>query len=253
MVGHARRKASGAILIETLGPYHLHLDQSDEAAELVKKYHYSHRVPSNVQVVATAHDAGGLFGDLGPAVAACYVSIPGSGHYSINGKQVETLELTRLVRRDDVQVNLTGLISWALRWVWKLGKGDLVVSFADKQQGHHGGIYQAASWNYDGLRDPNAEGVLLDGKHFVPMRTIISHKQAKEKFVGREVTVKRDQGKHCYWKALSRSGEKKAKLIGLTVNPYPRPDEPKPIPRERHLPTKICGRDDDHAREECGY
>jgi hypothetical protein len=240
-------------MIDTLGAYFLHLDQTDEAAELVKKYHYSHRVPSNVQVVATAHELGGLFGDLGRAVAACYVSIPGSGHYSIAGKQVETLELTRLVRRDDLQVNLTGLISWTLRWVWRLKKGDLVVSFADKQQGHHGGIYQAASWNYDGLREPNAEGVLLDGKHFVPMRTIISHKQAKEKFVGREVTVKRDQGKHCYWKALSRSGIIKAKLIGLESHPYPRPDEPKAIPLERHLPSLVCARDDVHAREECGY
>jgi len=240
-------------MIDTIGEYYLHLDQSDEAAELVKKYHYSHRVPSNVQVVATAHEQGGLFGDLGPVVAACYVSLPGSGHYSIAGKPVETLELTRLVRREGVEISLTGLISYALEWVWRLHKGDLVVSFADKQQGHHGGIYQAASWCYDGLRDPNPEGVILDGKHFIPMRTIISHKQAKEKFKGREVTVKKDQGKHCYWKALSRSGVKKAKLLGLERNPYPRPDEPAVIVPERHIPSAICRREDSHARSECGY
>lgn len=243
-------------MIDTLGEYYLHLDQSDEAAELVKKFHYSHRIPSNVQVVATAHEQGGLFGDLGMAVAACYVSIPGSGHYSIGGKPVETLELTRLVRRDDVQINLTGLISYAMEWTWRLRKGDLVISFADKQQGHHGGIYQAASWCYDGLRDPNPEGVLLDGKHFIPMRTIISHKQAKEKFKGREVTVKKDEGKHCYWKALSRSGVKKAKLLGLERLPYPRPDEPTPPPPDipqQHTPSKFCPREDRHPRSECGY
>lgn len=233
-------------------PYYLHLDQDDEAAELVKKWHYSHRVPSNVQVVATAHEQGGLFGDLGRAIAACYVSIPGSGHYSIGGKQIETLELTRLVRCDDIEIALTPLISYAMRWTWRLRKGDLVISFADKQQGHHGGIYQAASWCYDGLRDPNAEGVLIDG-HFIPMRTIISHKQAREKFKGREVTVKRDEGKHCYWKALSRSGVAKAKLLGLEHRPYPRPDAPPPPVIERHIPSKICDKDGPHARSECGY
>lgn len=245
-------------MMEMLGRFHLHLDQDDEAKDLVKKFHYSHRVPSNIQVIATAHDEGGLFGDLGHAVAACFVSIPGSGHYSINGKPVETLELTRLVRREGIDISLTGLISYAMRWTWKLRKGDLVVSFADKQQNHHGGIYQAASWNYDGLRDPNPEGVLLDGKHFIPMRTIISHKQAKEKYKDREVTVKKDQGKHCYWKSLSRSGDKKAKLLGLESNPYPRPDEPIVAPGarvkvERHNPSKVCPRDDVHPATECGY
>lgn len=234
-------------------PYYLHLDQDDEAAELVKKYHYSHRVPSNVQVVATAHEQGGLFGDLGRAVAACYVSIPGSGHYSINGVPVPTLELTRLVRRDDLDgFPLTKLISWALVWVWRLKKGDLVISFADVQQGHHGGVYQAASWFYDGLRDPNAEGVLVDGK-FIPMRTIISHKKAREQFKGRTVEVKWDNGKHCYWKPLSRSGEKKAKLIGLERRQYPRPDDPPAEIFEQHVPTTFCSRVDRHARSECGY
>jgi hypothetical protein len=219
-------------MTDQLGPYHLHLHQDDEAKELVRRFHYSHRVPSNIQLIATAHEVGGLFGDLGPAVAACFVSIPGSGHHSYKdpeyvfavAKPVDTLELTRLVRRDDVTISWTGLISWAMQWTRALKLGDLVISYADVQQGHHGGVYQAASWQYDGLRKPNAEGVLLDDEHFVPMRTIISHKRAREQYTDRKVTIKKDQGKHCYWKALTRSGWKKATLLRLRSLPYPKPD-----------------------------
>lgn len=234
------------------GPYYLHLDQNDEATELVKRYHYSHRAAANVQVVATAHEAGGLFDDLGEAVAACFISIPGSGHYKIDGEPVPTLELTRLVRHPDLAVNLSGLISWALRWVWRLKKGDLVVSYADKAEGHHGGIYQAASWCYDGFRQPVAEGVMLDGEHFIPNRTAYSLKEVQKKYKGREVTVKKTEGKYCYWKALSRGGAAKAKRIGLESHPYPRP---KDIPEqsEMHVPSTFCRRDDRHPRSECGY
>lgn len=234
------------------GPYYLHLDQADEAAELVKSYHYSHRVPSNVQVVATAHEAGGLFGDLGEAVAACFVSIPGSGHYKVNGEPVPTLELTRLVRHPDLSVNLSGLISWTLRWVWRLKKGDLVVSYADKAEGHHGGIYQAASWCYDGFRNPVAEGVILDGEHFIPNRTAYSRKEVEKKYKGYEVTVKKTEGKYCYWKALSRSGVAKAKCIGLESHPYPRPRDVTEV-TELHIPSTFCRREDRHTRSECGY
>lgn len=223
---------------ERLGAYYLHLDQMDEAKQLVEQFHYSHRVPSNIQLVATAHEGGGLFGDLGPAVAACFISIPGSGHRKIKdkvyvyaeAKDVHTLELTRLVRRDGVSISLTGLITYALKWTRKLKLGDIVFSYADIQQGHHGGVYQAASWFYDGQREPNAEGVLVDGV-FVPMRTIVSHKRAREQYPDATVKIKKDRGKHCYWKPITRRGWQLAKKMELRQLPYPKPEPGKRVIR----------------------
>ena len=44
----------------------------NEAVPLVEQFHYSRRAPANVQCVGTWHKEGGLFGDRGIAVAACF-------------------------------------------------------------------------------------------------------------------------------------------------------------------------------------
>lgn len=193
----------------------------DEASQLVVRWHYSKRPPANVQFVGTWHAAGGLFGDYGPAVAACFFCIPPT-------RWAEgVLELARLVRAPSVSVPLTGLISATCRHAASSGT-DLVVSYADQTQGHHGGIYQAASWNYAGCRNTVMDGLIVNGQ-FVPGRSCNSiwgtrsPDRLRAMFPDWDILPHYDAGKHLYWKALNKNGFKKAQRLGLKATPYPKP------------------------------
>lgn len=199
---------------------HFHVGRYGEAVELVKRHHYSRRAPSNVQCVGTLHDSGGLFGDYGEAVAACFFSIPPTRWSE------DVWELSRLVR-DDNPRPLTQLISWTCGAAKAKG-ADLLVSFADKTQGHHGGIYQAASWNYSGARDRSIDGVVIDGR-FVPGRSCNSQWGTRSpaklaEILRKTVAPHFDEGKHLYWRAMNKDGRRKAERLGLESLPYPKPD-----------------------------
>lgn len=203
---------------------HFHDNRYDDACELVVRYHYSKRVPSNVQYVGTWHIDGGLFGGSGEAVAACFLSIPPT-RWSEN-----VLELSRLVRRDDATIQITGLIAQTARFAASRG-ADLLVSFADETHGHHGGVYQAASWNYDGRRDCRMGGIVMDGQ-FIPGRSCNSRfgtrspTKLASMFPDRMVAPHYDLGKHLYWRALNKEGRRKAERIGLHKIAYPKPKRP---------------------------
>jgi hypothetical protein len=199
---------------------HFLVGQIEEAAVLVKKYHYSRRPPANVQFVGTLHLDGGLFGDQGECVAACCFSIPPTRW------KEKVFELSRLVRKEDVNVNLSFLISKCLKLLKK--KIDLVVSFADFTQGHHGGIYQACSWNFSGKRMRQMDGLLINSK-FIPGRSCNSMfgtrspERIKSVLRFADIEPHYDEGKFLYWKALSRNGAKKAGRLGLVALDYPKP------------------------------
>ena len=191
---------------------HFHCNRFEEVYALVERFHYSRRVPSNVQFVGSLHSDGGLFGDMGPCQAGIVFSIPPT-RWTEN-----VLELSRLVRRDDCTVPLTILISKACREIKKRRLIDLLVSYADWTQRHHGGIYRAASWNYDGLRKNGMDGVMLNGE-FVPGRSANSRwgtrSPARLAESGIQVEPHYDDGKHLYWRALTRDGMAKAQRLGL--------------------------------------
>jgi hypothetical protein len=200
---------------------HFHVGRYDEAVELVKRHHYSRRAPSNVQCVGTLHDEGGLFGDYGDAVAACFFSLPPTRWSE------EVWELSRLVRTDR-QISLTGLIAQTCRAAKARG-ADLLVSFADRTQGHHGGVYQAGSWEYAGCRDRAVDGVLIDGR-FVPGRSCNSTWGTRSpgklsELLRKEVLPHYDEGKHLYWRAMTKEGKRRAARLGLLSLPYPKPDQ----------------------------
>lgn len=202
--------------------YHCAIGRQDEADALVVKHHYSGRAPANVQVVGTWHEDGGLFGDRGAAVAACDFSIPPTRWSEA------VLELSRLVRAPHVTEPLSGLIKATVDHVRYARKSDLVVSFADWTQGHHGGIYQASGWNYDGKRDRRMDGVLVDGV-FIPGRSCNSRwgtrsiERLRQVLPGHTVEPHYDEGKHLYWRALNRHGVKQAERLGLRSVPFPKP------------------------------
>lgn len=199
----------------------LHLGERAEARRLVLTEHYSERWPSNVQLIATWHEAGGLFGDSGPAVAACIFCCP-AARWS-----APVLELTRLVRVPGLTAPLSGLVAEAQAWVRRKRLGDLLVSYADPLQEHHGGIYQACSWAYGGLRPPSLDSVILNGER-VPARTAnhLCGTQSVERLrlMGLDAAGVMDQGKHLYWRPLGRAGVHKALQLRLQILPYPKPN-----------------------------
>ena len=122
--------------------------------QLVLSNHYSKRLCTLVRCVGTWHLPGGLLGDRGECIAACFFSIPGTRWSE------PVLELTRLVRYEGPCPSLTSLVATTINYLAKAGH-DLVVSFADSQVGHHGGIYQAASWHYNGKRSRRMDGLIV--------------------------------------------------------------------------------------------
>jgi hypothetical protein len=163
--------------------------------------------------VGTLHIAGGLFGNAGDAVAALTFSIPPTRWSE------EVLELSRLVRAEQ-RVPLTLLIGLACRTIKRLGHWDLLVSFADKAQGHHGGVYRAASWHCHGERQPRMDGIVMDGE-FIPGRSCNSlfgtrsPGKLQALFPFRKIVGAWDEGKVLYWKALNTAGAAKAERLGL--------------------------------------
>jgi hypothetical protein len=201
---------------------HFRVGLIGEASDLVEQFHYSGRVPSNIQCVGTWHADGGLFGDQGAAVAACFFSIPPTRWSE------DVLELSRLVRHPDAAVALTGLIGATVRHLSRQRLTDLLVSFADATHKHHGGIYQAASWAYAGQRERCMDGLMIDGM-FVPGRNA-NHRfgtrsptKLRERMPDRSIEPHFDEGKHLYWRPLNKAGRSKAERLGLDALPYPKP------------------------------
>lgn len=194
-------------------PLHFHTGKVGEASALVMEFHYSRRPPANIQFVGSWHEDGGLFGDQGRCVAAAFFSIPPTRW------REPVIELSRLVRRDDVEINLSGLLSICYGHLKKRG-ADLLVSFADTNQGHHGGIYKASGWEYFGLRDGGNDGLVIDGI-FRPARSCYSAygtwslEKVRRILPHSKVEYHYCDGKHLFWKALGRRGLRKAERLGL--------------------------------------
>jgi hypothetical protein len=199
----------------------------DEVWPLVRDFHYSRRMPGSIQHCYAIREAGGLFGETGEIIAAAIFSNPPTRWSE------SVLELSRLVRRDDATVPLTQLLGFATKWLKAAGHG-LLVSFADRTHGHHGGIYQAASWHYAGFRDRRMDGLIIDGE-FKPGRScnsLFGTRSPTKLAASRPdsaISPHYDEGKHCYWKALTIYGKTRAKRLGLAMLPYPKPNAARPL------------------------
>ena len=88
----------------------------------------------------------------------------------------------------------------------------LIVSYADGDKGHHGGIYQAGNWIYRGLSNP-AIKVWYNGKW--------SHKKTVDDsgVCQKMLKKKKVAGKHCYLMPLDK--EMKESIMPLS-KPYPK-------------------------------
>lgn len=107
------------------------------AKALICSHHYTHSVPSGKSYYL-------LFGD-----AIVVWSIPANkniGKFLLK-EPAKVWELSRLWAPNGHEKNLlTQAISAAVKWIIKQEKLDALVSYADPNAGHSGGVYRAASW-----------------------------------------------------------------------------------------------------------
>ena len=149
--------------------FHFCTGERKPARQLVLDYHYSGRCHNNPVMVGSLHLDGGLFGDKGEIVAACIFGLSNNNTWAV--KKVNVIELVRLVRKEGIKAPLSWLISKTIKALKHKGGYDIAISYADATQEHHGGIYQACSWNYHTYREPGEDGLIIDGE-FVPRRSV---------------------------------------------------------------------------------
>ena len=78
-------------------------------------------------------------------------------------QQIECCELVRIALRDHT-TPVSKIMALAIKMLAKQSPGiRLIVSYADTGQGHHGGIYQATNWIYEGYFGGESS-VIVNGK-----------------------------------------------------------------------------------------
>ena len=193
-----------------------------EAKLLVGAYHYSGKLPPATVFPFVCTVVGH------PVLACCFGT--GAGRWKL-----PVLELTRLVVDPSYRgvVFLSSFVSRCIFYIKKNSDYDLLISYADPSHGHHGGIYQALSWDYHGREKGNPGIPFFQNTNTgeqIHRRTLNARYGtsaiAKVKAIlGDEWEPQRPELKHLYWKALDRRGKRKAKLLGLTSQSYFKPDE----------------------------
>lgn len=197
--------------------YSIHFGEKSVANALVEEFHYSHRPIKNSRIVTTARNRDGT-----PVAAAVFYCPPSRWSN-------EVLELGRLVKIPECDLQLTVLISKAVKECRRLGYA-LLISMASRMEGHHGGIYQAASWNFSGERPKSCDGLIINGV-FKPGRSCNQKYGTRSAgklmsiLPGSVITRHFDEGKFLYWKSLSRVGDRLAEVKKLKILPYPKPSK----------------------------
>jgi hypothetical protein len=134
----------------------------EAAASRIREHHYTHSVPSG-----KSH-----YVRFGAALVVW--SIPANRNIAkfILGFPGNVWELSRLWAPDGHAPNLlTQAISAAVGVIEKLEHPDALVSYADPNAGHAGGVYRAASWIYHGRSEEvrayrSADGAIVARRAF---------------------------------------------------------------------------------------
>jgi hypothetical protein len=141
----------------------------DAARYAVEHWHYSKSMPSGKVVKIGVWENDRFIG-------AVMFSRGATGHIGdpYNLPQTEICELTR-VALDRHTASVSQIVAIALKLLKKANPGvRLVVSYADVDHGHTGGIYKAGGWIYEGLMNAGARGAFIVHGQRVHPKTIHS-------------------------------------------------------------------------------
>jgi len=127
-------------------------------------------------------------------------------------KQHQVCELVRVaLRRHTNQVSR--ILAIAMRLIRKQFPGlRVIISYADPEQGHHGGIYQACNWVYVGKSKPQ-QAVVVGNE--------VMHKRSASALFGTIKGLQRSQAlwKHTYAFPLDVEAKQ---ILAQFVRPYPK-------------------------------
>lgn len=186
------------------------------ARHAVMHWHYSQKMPNSRLFILGVWEHGRYIGAV----------IYGRGANNRIGqpyglRQTEVTELVRVALRDHVHP-VSQILAASFKVLREKNPGlRLVVSYADPEQGHHGGIYQAGNWAYVGKSQAQAE-LLVDGE-FVHKRTANSRwgtasPEKIRQITGKTVTWSPVYWKHTYVMPLDRATRRAVKA---RQKPYP--------------------------------
>tara|TARA_R100000234_G_scaffold33622_1_gene19774 strand:- start:877 stop:1542 length:666 start_codon:yes stop_codon:yes gene_type:complete len=189
----------------------LHLNWANYAAVLYacKKWHYSKSVPTGKLIKVGVWEKGVFIG--------CLVYSRGANYRMLNKyglRQDQGCELTRIALSSHI-TTVSRILSISLKFLKKSSPSlQLVVSYADPMQDHHGGVYQASNWIYSGLSSP-APQWWFKGK-WAHNKTVYESKLSKSE----KSRLKRRvvPGKHTYLMPLTSQMREKALSLS---KPYP--------------------------------
>lgn len=194
----------------------LKLDWATHAAAkyACENWHYSKSIPKSKLVKIGSWENGVFVGVIIFSYGATEKLV---NPYGL--KMHEGCELTRIAFRDHIHP-ISRNLSIALKMLKKSNPGlKLVVSFADTNENHHGGIYQATNWTYSGKSADCFFFKDKKGKIWHP-RNVSENLNLNGKMVRPSDCQKIfKQGKHRYLMALDK--ETKNKIQSLT-KPYPK-------------------------------
>lgn len=179
-----------------------------EAAKYAcENWHYSKCLPVGKLVKVGAWEDNKFIGVVLFGRGANYNMVKGYGLSQDQGCELVRIALT------SHKTPVSKIAAMAMRFLKKQSPNlRLIVSYADPEQGHHGGIYQAGNWLYRGLSS-SALKVWYNGKW--------SHKKTVDD-AGIDQTnmiKKRVSGKHTYLMPLD--AEMREHILPLS-KPYPK-------------------------------
>lgn len=126
-----------------------------------EKWHYSKSVPVPPLVKVGAWENGKF---IGVVVFSRGASASLFKPYGL--KQTQGCELTRVALTKH-QTPVSKILSLAIIFLKKTNPNlELIISFADPSEGHHGGIYQATNWIYTGKSASSFEYIDKSGRKF---------------------------------------------------------------------------------------
>ena len=139
-------------------------------------------------------------------------------------KNTETCELVRVALTSH-KAQVSRILRLAVSFLRKKCLGmKLIVSFADPNEGHHGGIYQATNWIYSGTTAPSILYFDKTGRRQHPRNLsengwVSQFGKKKPCLKPSDCTFRRASGKHRY--LLPLDSETRKKILPL-ARPYPK-------------------------------
>lgn len=228
------------------------------AKDMIIKYHYSHAwtMCRYALGVFYENDDKDVLGNSEQLIGVMVYGYP-VGRSAITSvidglEKDQCLELTRLFIHDGYGSNIESYaMGQSFKWIRENAPNiKMLLSYADPEQMHLGGIYQATNWLYQDCRDiqimPNYSVSLENPHKWIHSRTVFSKwgshnlehlKTAIGKDGYKEFWRKRESPKHRYIQVLGQNKSEKRKLtkrLKHKTSPYPKNPEEFLAPIERH-------------------